>query len=86
LGGWPGWVEGMEHLAGDKAVSDSGPSRFRFSFSEAPRHVVAGGLVTTQAHDHDDVQGSVGVAVEPVERLRDCIEVGVEQGRRIRPT
>ena len=56
----------MEHLAGDIAVSDSGRSRFRLSFSEAPRHVVAAGLVTTQAHDHDDVQGSVGVAVEPV--------------------
>jgi hypothetical protein len=56
----------MENLAGDIAVSDSGRSRFRFSFSEAPRHVVAGGLVTTQAHDHDDMQGSVGVAVEPV--------------------
>jgi hypothetical protein len=57
----------MEHLAGDIAVSDSGRSRFRLSFSEAPRHVVPAGLVTTQAkHDHDDVQGSVGVAVEPL--------------------
>jgi hypothetical protein len=56
----------MEHLAGDIAVSDSGRYRFRLSFSEASRDVVAGGLVTTQAHDRDDVQGSVGVAVEPV--------------------
>jgi len=56
----------MEHLAGDIAVSDSGRSRFRLSFSEASRDEVAGGLVTTQAHDRDDVQASVGVAVEPV--------------------
>ena len=51
FGGWPGWLEGMEDLAGDIAFQTADDLVFRLSFSEVPRHVVAGGLVATQAHD-----------------------------------
>ena len=45
----------------------------RFALPEAPRHVVAGGLVPAQPDNHDTVQGGVGLAVptavEPVSLL-----------------
>jgi hypothetical protein len=53
---------------------------FGFALPEAAGEVVAGGLVTTQAHDQDDVQGSVGVAVATaVELVPDRFAAGCFQ-------
>jgi hypothetical protein len=60
-------MEGVEDFAGDIAFETADDVVFRFCFGEAPRHVVAGGLVSAQACHEDDVQSAVG--------RRGCIRV-----------
>jgi len=50
--------------------------------SEAAGEVVAGGLVTTQAHDQDDVQGSLALRLPPrLSRCRTVLPLDVRVGR-----
>jgi hypothetical protein len=73
--------EDVEDFASDVAFEASHDLIFGFSFGETPCHVVAGGLVATHAHDEDDMQGPVGVAVTaPVEPVPDGFAVGGFQG------
>ena len=70
----------MEDFAGDVAFEASHDLVFGFALPEAAGEVVAGGLVTTKAHDQDDVQGSVGVAVATaVELVPDRFAAGCFQ-------
>jgi hypothetical protein len=55
--------EGVENFAGDVALDASHDFVFGFAFGDAPGDVVTGGLVAAHAHDQDDVQSAVGVAV-----------------------
>jgi hypothetical protein len=56
----------VEDFAGDIALEASHDLVFGFAFGQASGDVVAGGLVAAHPHDQDDVQGTVGVAVESV--------------------
>jgi hypothetical protein len=64
------WLEGMEDFAGDVALEAAHHLVLRFALGDAPRHVVAGGLVTAQPYDQDDVQGPVASRLLP--RLSRC--------------
>src|ERR1700723_1404979 len=63
VGSSGGFAEGMVNLAGDIAFDAAHDFVFGFAFGEAAGDVVTGGLVAAHAHDQDDLQGAVGVAV-----------------------
>jgi hypothetical protein len=67
----------VEDFAGDVALEASHDLVFGFAFGQAPGEVVAGGLVAAHAHDQDDVQGPIGVAVAaPVESVPNGFAAG----------
>jgi hypothetical protein len=57
-------------LAGEGSFEAADDFLFGFSLGEAAGHVLAGGLVVSEADDDDPVEGGVGLAVassvEPV--------------------
>jgi hypothetical protein len=76
VGSSGGFAEGMVDLAGDIAFDAAHDFVFGFAFGEAAGDVVTGGLVAAHAHDQDDVQGAVGVALSRNVRQRPITYCG----------